>query len=306
MILTQVLKTGLTPSASGSAYLEIEPSPSNHSRELSHRTSSPALKLTCTVHGPKPLTRSAPFTPHALLSTHIKFAPFAAKDRKGYIRDATERDLSLHLQTALRGVIIGERWPKSGLEIVITVLEGDEASWWIDETESRKPKPAGVRGYDMMNILAGCITVASAAIADASVDCVDLVTGGVAAVVVPSTQGGTDVQKSPAKSGTPLQDTVQVVRDPCPDEHQTVIAACVVGYLAGRDELTELWLKGGFLETSRETLLGVPNRENLVDQAVASALAARSVLEATLMEVVDRRSRQNATNNSPSTSEFVP
>src|SRR5277367_4846504 len=126
-----VLKTGVTPSASGSAYLELR----SHLAEsdptmsvLSSLTMS-GLKLTCTVHGPRPLPRSAPFSPTIILTTRVKYAPFASKQRRGYIRDASERDLAVHLETALRGVIIGDRWPKSGVEVTITILEGEEDRW---------------------------------------------------------------------------------------------------------------------------------------------------------------------------------
>src|SRR4051794_33706385 len=87
------LKTGVTPSASGSAYLEID---------ASTGTGRSGMKFTCTVHGPRSLPRSAPFSPHMVLSTHVKYAPFATRQRKGYLRDASERDLSIHLETALR------------------------------------------------------------------------------------------------------------------------------------------------------------------------------------------------------------
>ncbi|KAI9875453.1 MAG: 3'-5'-exoribonuclease, partial [Pleopsidium flavum] len=292
------LKTGLTPSASGSAYFELEPSPSSKTHELSLQGPSSALKLTCTVHGPKPLPRSAPFTPHILLSTHVKFAPFAARQRRGYVRDASERDLSVHLETALRGVIIGDRWPKSGVEVVITIIEGDEDHWWGDEAATKITGSGGIGPWAMMNVLAGCITVASAAIADAGIDCVDLVSGGVAAIVEPSGQQNFGQRDNVAQSGKTLQNGSHVVLDPCPCEHQDVIGACVVGYLAGRDELTELWLKGRLSSSSTDTQVTVASQEVLVDHAVASAMEARLVLEAAMKEAVEYRSRRNRTDSS--------
>ena len=93
------------------------------------------MKLTCTVHGPRPLPRSVPFSPTIILTTHVKYAPFASRQRRGYIRDASERDLAVHLETAIRGVIIGDRWPKSGVEVIITILEGEEDRWLGDGDE---------------------------------------------------------------------------------------------------------------------------------------------------------------------------
>ncbi|KAI1487738.1 exoribonuclease [Biscogniauxia mediterranea] len=206
------LKTGVTPSASGSAYLELE-NPSSTGR------SSTSLKLTCTVHGPRSLPRSAPFSPHIILTTHVKYAPFATRQRRGYLRDSSERDLGVHLETALRGAIIADRWPKSGVDIIVTIIEGDQ--------DRNAPENQKDDGWDMMNVLGGCITVASAAIADAGIDCVDTVAGGVAALVA------RDEKSQPA-----------IVLDPAVAEYHKVFAACCVAYLPARDEVTNIWFKG--------------------------------------------------------------
>ncbi|OCK83416.1 hypothetical protein K432DRAFT_402025 [Lepidopterella palustris CBS 459.81] len=263
------LKTGLTPSASGSAYLEIPLLLPTTAQSLIPSRSS--LKLTCAVHGPKPLPRSAPFSPHLLLTTTVKFAPFAARARRGYIRDSSERDLGVHLETALRGVVIGERWPKSGVDVIVTVIEGEEDGWWGDDITAGANKGGG---WGLMSVLAGCITVASAAIADAGIDCVDLVTGGVAAIV-----------RNPDAKGKGRDDgngeDSYTVLDPCPAEHQEIIATCVVGYLAGRDEITELWVKG---EPGATT-------EKLVDRAVHAASATATVLREVVKEAVELKYR---------------
>ncbi|KAJ4352469.1 3'-5'-exoribonuclease [Didymosphaeria variabile] len=244
------LQTGIVPSASGSAYLEV-PTASSSQSTLIPPTSS--LKIAASIQGPKPLPRSAPFSPTLVLTTTVKFAPFATRHRRGYIRDSAERDLGVHLETALRGVIIGERWPKSGVEVVITILEGDEDAWWGD---SGAEGGAG-SGFGLLNVLAGCITVASAAIMDAGIDCVDMVAGGVAAVTG-------DGQK---------------VLDPCPAEHQDLVAACAVGYLASRDEITEIWLKGD---------VGA-DPDELIEGATHAALGSVSVLREVLLENMEAK-----------------
>ncbi|KAH0547769.1 hypothetical protein FGG08_000026 [Glutinoglossum americanum] len=290
------LKTGLTPLASGSAYLELSPSANTGETCDSLAPSSSALKLTCAVHGPRPLPRSAPFTPQIQLSTHIKFASFAARQRRGYIRDASERDLAVHLETALRGVIIGNRWPKSSVEVVITVLEGEEDRWWGDETGGGTTG-GSAGGWGMMNVLAGCITVASAAIADAGIDCLDLVSGGVAAIVkTPQSQHeapdrDTDMGEI-GKNGR-----LQLVIDPAPSEHQEIYAACVVGYLSTRDEITELWLKGNIPgTTSFSTPMQMAEVGGLLDKAVEAAVAVRLVLGEAVREAAELKAGQNRNN----------
>lgn len=180
------------------------------------------------------------------------------------MRDAVERDLGVHLETALRGVIIAERWPKAGLDVMITILESEDDRWLGNEFSGGAN--VGGEGWGMMTVLAGCITAASAAIVDAGVDCVDLVTGGVAAELRrPESEGNVhDGEKEPGDS---------IVLDPCPSEHRDIQSACVVGYLQNRDEITELWVKGDGDAT-----------DILVDQAVRAAAAARNVLAEVLKE----------------------
>ena len=188
-----------------------------------------------------------------------------------------ERDLGVHLETALRGVVIGERWPKTACEVVITVLEGEDDRWWGDDKTGSSADTGKLGGWGMMNVLAGCITAASAAIVDAGIDCVDLVAGGVAA----SVQDGETKQES-EESGKGV-----VVMDPCPSEHKAVNAACVVGYLQSRDEVTELWLKGDAGSSS----------EHLIDQAVQAATLTRTVLAEAVREGIENKVRAHEASN---------
>ena len=261
--------------------MELEPPISSSRGKTTIVPAASALKLTCTVHGPKPLPRSAPFSPHIILSTHVKFAAFAARQRRGYLRDTSERDLAVHLETALRGVIIGDRWPKSGVEVVVTILEGEENHWCGDVAAGSSDGFDGGNSWGMMTVLAGCITAASAAIADAGIDCVDLVSGGVAAVV--EQESDTETRRTdPSKAS--------YILDPSPSEHPKIYAACVVGYLAARDEVTELWVRGNMptavSENRRRSDPDNPSVEKLIDAAVQAATGSRLVLEQAVKEVV--------------------
>ncbi|KAI9798137.1 MAG: hypothetical protein M1825_005641 [Sarcosagium campestre] len=220
-----------------------------------------------------------------LLSTHVKFAPFAARQRRGYVRDASERDLAAHLETALRGVIIGDRWPKSGVDVVVTVLEGEDEGDVDHQQGSGPPGIGGVEGWGMMAVLAGCITAASAAIVDAGIDCVDLVSGGVAALVVDAAD--TDTDRSDTFQRAKAPSIPRIVLDPSPSEHERIVAACVVGYLSSRDEITEMWMRGEVMQASQGVSKGsppAPLAEELVDQAVHAACGARLVLAEAVKE----------------------
>lgn len=212
------------------------------------------MKLSCTVHGPRSLPRSAPYSPHMVLSTHVKYAPFATRQRKGYQRDSHERDLGMHLATALRGSIIADQWPKSGVDVVVTIIEGEMPRHTSDEQN--------IREWDFMNVLSGCITVAAAAIADAGIDCIDTVCGGVAALVV-GQSNGSDV----------------IVLDPIPSEYEFILAACCVAYLPGRDEITNIWLKG-------RVPSGYHTHRTLVSRAVHASRGAYQSISASLQDTV--------------------
>ena len=185
--------------------------------------------------------------------------------------------MSVHLEAALRGVIIGDRWPKSGVEIVVTVLEAEEDGWRGDDVGSAAARDIG--GWSMMTVLAGCITVASAAIVEAGIDCVDLVSGGVAALVRSPRDSSVVKARGYEEEEDWTQEHTQVVLDPQPGEHEEIVAACVVGYLASRDELTQVWIKGD-IGTSTDCL---------VDRAVDAAILARTVLAEVVRESAEAR-----------------
>ena len=204
----------------------------------------------------------------------MKFAPFAARQRRGYIPDASEKDLAAHLETALRGILIGERWPKSGVDVIVTVLEGEEDCPLEALAEGNQGGRIG--GWGLMSILSGCITVASAAVTDAGIDCVDLITGGVAAIV--------------RQPSAPLQ----LVLDPCPSDHEEVVAACVIGYLQSRDEIPVLWAKGNISPSPSGKETKTLGFETLVDSAVEAAKGARRVLVEAIKESTEAKLESNA------------
>jgi exosome complex component MTR3 len=166
------------------------------------------------------------------------------------------------------------------LDVTITVLEAEDDRWWGDASASSDAS------WGMMNVLAGCITAAAAAIADARIDCLDLVAGGVAALVA-------DEEESDSKeitTGGGSRPSPRLLLDPDPSEHKNIVAACVVGYLPGRDEITEIWLKGDTSDVTwtTEGEQKVPGHDVLIDGAIDAARAARSVLAAAVRESGER------------------
>lgn len=154
--------------------------------------------------------------------------------------------------------------------MVVTVLEGEEDDTW---NQGRWSEGRRTSNWGMMSILSGCITVASTAIIDAGIDCIDLVTGGVAAIVRQPTA------------------PPQVFLDPCLSEHEGIFAACVIGYLQTRDEITELWTKGNIMASTYGNSSNATEFESMIDQAVEAAVAARLVLIETIKESTEIKIR---------------
>lgn len=163
----------------------------------------------------------------------------------------------MHLENALKGAIIPERWPKSAFDIAVIVLEGEEDPGNGDR----------VTGVGLFNMLAGCINVAMAAIADARIDSLDLLCAGVGAIV----------------SG-PLKKPFRVL-DPVISEHDQVLSTCMVGYLPSRDEVVQMWTNGSVPAQGIDGGLGF---DELVDSAVAAARGAQTVLKDVLVESSSR------------------
>ena len=146
----------------------------------------------------------------------------------------------------------------------------------------------GTHGWGMMNVLAGCITVASAAIADARIDCLDLVAGGVAAVVVNDNAS----KKGKGAEDRGMQQSVvqdrSLLLDPNPSEHKDIVSVCLVGYMPSRDEMTELWLKGDVPAPPANGQKTQLSYEGLIDGAVDAARAAQGVLAEAVRESAER------------------
>lgn len=232
-----------------------------------------SLKLSIAVHGPKPLPRNSNFSSNLQLTVNVKFASFATSRRRGYTRDATERDIATHLETALNGVIIPDRWPKSAIDIVITILEAEDDI-------RRGPATMGTRGFEglaYMNTVSGCINAASAALLDAQIDCLDLVTGGVAVAGL-------------NEDGTALR-----LLDPSPSEKLSIYSACLVGYMPARDEVTLIWAKGDIPSKQDRLIDGF---DSLVDSAVNAAKGAHVVLRQVATEHGQAHAKQSTKDTS--------
>ncbi|KAL7749193.1 3'-5'-exoribonuclease [Sorochytrium milnesiophthora] len=134
------LKTGSVWQANGSALIEVA-----------------NTKVICAVYGPRPDRRNLD-QDKGTVAVDLRFATFASVKRRGFIPSDDEKAHSAAVLTALLPSIRLDSFPKSTVDIFITVFEEDGVS----------------------SVLAAAVTCASLALADAGIELYDFVVGAAA------------------------------------------------------------------------------------------------------------------------------
>ncbi|KAJ1675668.1 3'-5'-exoribonuclease [Spiromyces aspiralis] len=143
------LRTGLVSNAGGSAYYEQD-----------------KIRIACAVYGPRPFKKvgvsagiggpssggsAAPN--QAIFDCDFKYSTFSCSWRRSHIKDSDEKEISAIISQALCPSIRLELYPKSSIDVYITVIESDGRNATI----------------------AAAINCASAALVDAGIEMYDLV-----------------------------------------------------------------------------------------------------------------------------------
>ncbi|KAG0707714.1 3' exoribonuclease family, domain 1-domain-containing protein [Suillus ampliporus] len=140
--------------ANGSAYIETE-----------------KTKIACAVYGPRQ-SKTTTYSEKGRLNVEVKFTPFSCTRRRAPIRDAEDRSLAVSIHQAIVSSIRLELFPKSTIDVFITIIEND-----------------GIEGCIASGSLA-----ASAALADAGIEMLGLVASCSAAII------GDDIQLDPSEA----------------------------------------------------------------------------------------------------------
>ncbi|KAF9094421.1 hypothetical protein BGX29_006919 [Mortierella sp. GBA35] len=197
------LKTGLITEANGSAYIELE-----------------KTKLTCGVYGPRPVKRAGQgFSDRGTLNCEIKFATFSCVKRRGTMRDAQEKELSQILSQGLTPAVRLELFPKSNVDVYITVLESD--GWG--------------------SCIAAAFTVASVALAHAGIEMLDMVAGCSASYIPTSIPSSTTDTTSSAGAGSI---TPQIFMDADLEEEKYQQGSIVLAYMPSLNQTTHVLQTG--------------------------------------------------------------
>eukprot|EP00123_Amoebidium_parasiticum_P005436 comp16629_c0_seq1/m.14813 comp16629_c0_seq1/g.14813 ORF comp16629_c0_seq1/g.14813 comp16629_c0_seq1/m.14813 type:complete len:267 (-) comp16629_c0_seq1:641-1441(-) len=153
------IRTDVISSAAGSAYFE-----------------QGGTKVMCAVHGPHE-GRGGQFAGAATLDCELEYAPFAQGTVGSLIQDANAKDLSAQLDSALALSIQLENYPKSVIDVHVTVLEN-----------------AG-------GVFAAALTCASVALAHAGIHLYDLVSASTVVVVEGHLISDPSIAERRARSG---------------------------------------------------------------------------------------------------------
>ncbi|XP_064652214.1 exosome complex component MTR3-like [Lineus longissimus] len=130
------LQSGTITQAKGSAYIEIN-----------------NTKVICAVYGPREAVRREDFSMKGQLNCEFKFATFSCPQRRPHQADMMDKDYSVLLMDALEPAVCLDKYPKSVVDVFVTVLENDGSA------------------------LAAAITCAAVALADAEIEMYDVVIG---------------------------------------------------------------------------------------------------------------------------------
>ncbi|ODV79412.1 exosome exoribonuclease [Suhomyces tanzawaensis NRRL Y-17324] len=158
------LKTGLIENANGSAYLEAD-----------------GTIVQVLVFGPRPIRGS--FIERASFSVECKFLPHIAQPNEGIFNTGSnnnngnyrtgltniEQKISSYIETSLLPSIILEKYPKSTIDVFITVISSDSI-----EDHGGKTTNSG-----LLNLVNWVLNCSSVALADSGIELKDIVSSGV-------------------------------------------------------------------------------------------------------------------------------
>ncbi|KAG0711712.1 Exosome complex component MTR3 [Chionoecetes opilio] len=130
------MSVGMITQAKGSSYIEVG-----------------NTKVCCGVYGPKDVQRGQDFKMAGQVLCTVKMAPFSCLQRLSPQPDKRQQEMSRQLKNTLESIIILEKFPKSQIDVFVTVIE------------------------DAGSLLASCVTAAGLALCHANIDVYDMVVG---------------------------------------------------------------------------------------------------------------------------------
>ncbi|KAG1753456.1 3' exoribonuclease family, domain 1-domain-containing protein [Suillus lakei] len=132
------LQPGLISQANGSAYIETE-----------------KTKIACAVYGPRQ-SKTTTYSEKGRLNVEVKFTPFSCTRRRAPMRDAEDRSIGVAIHQAIVSSIRLELFPKSTIDVFITIIENDGIEGCIASGSLAASTALADAGIEMLGLVASC------------------------------------------------------------------------------------------------------------------------------------------------------
>lgn len=111
-----------------------------------------------TSYGPRQTPAKSKHT-HGTLHCDFKFSPFSCTQRRGYMKDSTEKEYSQTLRQSLSPAIRLDLLPKSTIDVFVQVLESDGSAACLAAAITCASMALANAGVEMFDVVAGCAVV---------------------------------------------------------------------------------------------------------------------------------------------------
>ncbi|KAI0079922.1 ribosomal protein S5 domain 2-like protein [Panus rudis PR-1116 ss-1] len=203
------LKPGLINQANGSAYIETE-----------------NTKIACAVYGPRQSKNTA-YSEKGRLNVEVKFAPFSCRKRRAPMRDQEDRSVALQIQQALLPSIRLELFPKSTIDVFVTVIENDGIEGCIASGSVAASAALADAGIEMLGLVVSCSAalVGEEVWLDPTDDEAQISAGSVVYASMPALNTVTNVWQNGQSSVINTTKFLQACQERCTDIHVVVAQA---------------------------------------------------------------------------------
>ncbi|KAH7889663.1 3' exoribonuclease family, domain 1-domain-containing protein [Phlebopus sp. FC_14] len=206
------LQPGLISQANGSAYIETE-----------------KTKLACAIYGPRQ-SKTTTYSETGRLNVEVKFAPFSCTRRRAPLRDAEDRSLAVAIHQAIVASVCLELFPKSTIDIFITIIENDGIEGCITSGSIAASTALADAGIEMLGLVASCsaVILKNEIRLDPTEQEVQSSEGTVIYACMPALSCMTSLWQSGQMSADNVLKCVDLCQDRCTDIH-SVIAHSLLG-----------------------------------------------------------------------------
>ncbi|CAL1704461.1 unnamed protein product [Somion occarium] len=203
------LKPGLINQANGSAYIETE------------RT-----KIACAVYGPRQ-TKTTSFAEKGRLNVEVKFAPFSCRKRRAPMRDAEDRSVAMQIQQALVPAVRLELFPKSTIDVFVTIIENDGIEGCIASGSVAASAALADAGIEMLGLIVACsaATIGDEVWLDPTEEEARSSTGSLIYAGMPALNTVTNLSQTGQMSIEETTKCMQACQERCTDIHVVVAQA---------------------------------------------------------------------------------